>query len=145
SRNSLSAEEVSEHITSACGNSSRMLSFSAKVRYSFCSALYLATIAGSIFGWKVTIQRHSPVRDRRAISSYSTGAALQDGENVEWERTTGGVRTGHGSSPSEAMNGSILGKPVSATEKWPSFAARAPKAAVSRGPVVQYRSKKPRM
>src|SRR3546814_20503683 len=84
SRNSLSAEEVSEHIRSTCGNSSRMLSFSAKRRYSFCSALYRATIFGSIFGWKETIQRHSPLRDSRAISSSSTSAALHDGEKVEW-------------------------------------------------------------
>ena len=75
---------MSEHIMSTCGNSSRMLSSSAKRRCSFSSARNFATVSGLILGWKVTIHFHSPVRESRFTSSYSVSAALHDGENVEW-------------------------------------------------------------
>ena len=147
SRNSLSADEVSEHIMSASPNSSRMLSLSAKRRYSFSSARNFAVVSGFIFGWKVTTQRHSPLRDRRFTSSYSVSAALHEGEKVEWYRMVGGAPTGRSSPPNSPalMKGSTFGQPVSTTLKWPTLSAMAWNCAVSRGPVVQYRSKKPRM
>ena len=43
------------------------------------------------------------------------------------------------------MKGSIFGQPVSTTLKWPTRSAISENARVSFGPVVQYRSKKPRM
>src|SRR5690606_26318287 len=83
SRNSLNADEVSEHIMSASGKSSRMLSFVANRRFSLSSALYLLTVSAFILGCRVTIQRHFPERDSRATSGYKISAALHDGENVE--------------------------------------------------------------
>jgi hypothetical protein len=50
SRNSESADDVSDAITSTCGNSSRMLSSSAKRSHSDSSARYFATVAAFIFG-----------------------------------------------------------------------------------------------
>ena len=58
---------------------------------------------------------------------------------------TGGWRTGGTSPAISCMKGSIFGQPVSTTLKWPTLSAMALNCAVSRGPVVQYRSKNPRM
>src|SRR5690242_21161063 len=76
SRNSLSAEDVSEHIMSTCGKRSRMLSSSAKRRCSFSSALYLARVSGFIFGWKVTIQRQRPSRSEEHTSELQSHVNL---------------------------------------------------------------------
>src|SRR5690606_24178120 len=94
SKNSLNAEDVSEHIRSASLNNSRMLSTSEKTSLSFSSVLNLARVSGFIFGCSVTIHFHSPVWLKRLTSGYKVSAALQEGEKVEWYRITGGFFTG---------------------------------------------------